>query len=305
MATSYSRRQWLQGMLALGALSALPAEARRWLAAESGKGFNLGYQLLSWGRYYPNSWWEGCRDLVELGFRGVEGESTIAESYEGRVEEFGARMKKAGARLAALYSTSDLQRTDEVHQNFSHNLQAAAFLQAMGGQVLVVGGSESPEPTDDDFRRLADTANELGRRALEQYGIKVGFHPHMGNMVQYREDIGRLMELTDPRYFFLAPDTGHLAAGGSDPVEVYRTYGSRIVHMHFKDFDPNAVGWRGRRGRFTRLGEGTVDFGALVEILRGLNYDGWIVVEADSRTAARETALANRRYLTETLKLEL
>lgn len=305
MSTSRSRRQWLQGMLALGALSALPAEARRWLPAGPKQRFSVGYQLLSWGRYYPANWWEGCRDLAELGFGGVEGETTIAETYEGREEEFRTRMKAAGVQLAALYSTSDLQRTDEAHQNLSHNLQAAAFLQLMGGRVLVVGGSETPNPTDDDFRRLADTGNELGRRALEQNGVKVGFHPHMGNMVQHREDIDRLMELTDPRYFFLAPDTGHLAAGGSDPVEVFRTYGKRVVHMHFKDFDPSQTGWRGRRGRFAPLGEGTVDFGALVEILRGLDYDGWIVVEADGRNAPRETAEANRRYLTETLKLEL
>ena len=170
---------------------------------------------------------------------------------------------------------------------------------------LVVGGSETHNPTSDDLHRLADTANELGRRALERYGIKVAFHPHLGNMIQYREDIGRLMELTDPRYFFLAPDTGHLVAGGSDPVEVFATYGRRIVHMHFKDFDPTQSGWGGRRGRFARLGQGTVDFPALVSILREIDYDGWIVVEADSRSAARETALANRRYLVNKVSLEI
>lgn len=305
MANTYSRREWLQSLFALGVFSLLPAEARRWAAAAPGQKFRIGYQLLSWGRYYPKNWWEGCRALAELGFAGVEGESTISEIYEGRWEEFRSQMNKESVQLAALYSTSDLQKTDEVYQNLTHNLQAAAFLQAMGAQVLVVGGSEAPTPTADDFKRMADTANELGRRALEQFGVKVGYHPHMGSMIQHREDIGRLMELTDPRYFFLAPDTGHLAGGGSDPVEVYRTYGPRIVHMHFKDFDPNAEGWRGRRGRFAPLGEGTVDFASLVQILRGLDYEGWIVVEADSRSAPRETAVSNRAYLTEKLKLEL
>jgi sugar phosphate isomerase/epimerase len=53
------------------------------------------------------------------------------------------------------------------------------------------------------------------------------------------------------------------------------------------------------------LGQGTVDFPALVSILREIDYDGWIVVEADSRSAARETALANRRYLVNKLSLEI
>lgn len=301
----YSRRQWLQGILAMGAVTAIPAGARRWIAAAPRQKFRVGYQLLSWGRYYPVDWWQGCRDLAELGFPGVEGESTIARLYEGRFDEFQRRMRGFDLQLAALYSTSDLQKTDETYQNFNHNLRAAEFLQAMGARVLVVGGSATLNPTADDYRRLADTANELGRRALERFGIKVGFHPHRGNMIQYREDIERLMELTDPRYFFLAPDTGHLAAGDSDPAEVFRTYGHRVVHMHFKDFDPSQGGFGDRRGRMVPLGQGTVNFPALVSILRELNYDGWIVVEVDSRAGARATAAANRRYLVEQLRLEI
>jgi len=292
-------------MLVLGGLTTLPSRARDWLTASPEQKFRVGYQLLSWGRYYPSNWWAGCRDLAEVGFPGVEGESTIASLYEGRWDEFRQRMQEFGLQLAALYSTSDLQKTDESHQNFAHNLRAAEFLRGMGAQVLVVGGSEAPRPTADDYRRMADTANELGRRALEQYGIKVGYHPHLGSMIQYREDIDRLMELTDPSYFFFAPDTGHLAAGGCDPVEVFRTYGRRIVHMHFKDFDPNQPGWRGRRGRFAPVGQGTVDFPALVSILRELDYDGWIVVETDSTSLPRETAIAQREYLVEKLDLKL
>jgi inosose dehydratase len=300
----YSRRRWLQSLIALGGVIATPAGVRRLFAAP-GQKFRVGYQLLSWGRYYPKNWWEGCRDLGALDFPGVEGESTIADLYEGRWDEFRQRMQQLGLELAALYSTSDLHKANESYQNFARNLQAAEFLQAMGASVLVVGGTESANPSADDYKRLADTANDLGRRALEKYGIKVGFHPHLGNMIQYREDIERLMELTDPRYFFLAPDTGHLAAGGSDPVEVFRTYGHRIVHMHFKDFDPNQRGWRGRRGRFVQLGQGTVNFPSLVSILRELAYEGWIVVEMDARSAAQEMAEANRRYLIEKLNLEI
>ena len=121
--------------------------------------FRVGYQLLSWGRYYPANWWGGCRDLAALGFSGVEGESTISHLYEGRWEEFRRRMQKFGLQLAALYSTSDLQKKEESYQNLTRNLQAAEFLQAMGGRVLVVGGSETHNPTSDDFHRLADTAN--------------------------------------------------------------------------------------------------------------------------------------------------
>ncbi len=298
----YSRRDWLKKTLLAAATAPI---LRAGLPESSGQKFRVGYQLLSWGRYYPLSWWEGCREVAALGFSGVEGEATIADLYEGRREEFFTKMKHFGVKLAALYSSSDLERTGEVYQNFSENLKAAEFLEAAGARVLVIGGSESPPATDEAIRRLAGAANDLGRRVLERYRVKVGFHPHVGSLIQHREDIGRLMEWTDPRYFFLAPDTGHLAAGGSDPVEVFRAYGKRIVHTHFKDFDPKLPGFGGRRGRMAPLGQGSVDFPALVDILREIGYDGWIDVEFDGITAPRETAETNRRYLVEKLKLEL
>lgn len=295
----------MRQVLAAGGALAARAHAFGLAVAAEPQAFRVGYQLLSWGRNYPADWWEGCRALASVGFHGVEGEDTIARLYEGRWDEFRLRMQRLNLRLAALYSTSDLQKAHERYRNLTQNLQAAEFLRAMGARVLVVGGTETHNPTDEDMKRLADTANELGRRVLEEYGIKVGFHPHLGNMIQHREDVGRLMELTDPRYFFLAPDTGHLAAGGSDPVEVFRTYGKRIVHTHFKDFDPEALGFGGRRGRMAPLGQGRVDFPALVRILHESQYDGWIVVEFDGRSDPRGVATANRRYLAETLNLEI
>ena len=37
------------------------------------------------------------------------------------------------------------------------------------------------------------------------------------------------MEMTNPDYFDFWPDTGHLAAGGSKPLEVYKTYRPRSL----------------------------------------------------------------------------
>jgi len=267
--------------------------------------FRIGYQLLSWGRYYPPNWWEGCREVFELGFKGVEGEYVIANVYEGRRQEFTAKMKQYGVQLAALYSSADLVYAEESYRNVFNNLEVCGFLRENGAKVLVVGGFSNPKGSEEDFKRMAGVGNELGRAALEKYGIKVGYHPHLGSMVQDREGIGRLMDLTDPRYFFLAPDTGHLAAGGSDPVEVFRTYGKRIIHVHLKDYDPNAMGFGGRRGRTAPLGRGNVDFSALIGILNDLGYDGWADIEVDGTVAARETAEANKRFVVDKLGLTL
>lgn len=63
---------------------------------------------------------------------------------------------------------------------------------------------------------------------------------------------------------------------GEDPLESARRLGPYVTHLH-------AHNWRGRWGKFTRLGEGDIDFEAFVSILRGHGFDGYISLEHTSR----------------------
>ena len=45
------------------------------------------------------------------------------------------------------------------------------------------------------------------------------------------------MRLTDAGLVGFAPDTGQIAKGGSDIVEVLTTYQDRINHVHLKDWN--------------------------------------------------------------------
>jgi inosose dehydratase len=252
----------------------------------------VGYQIFGWGRHFPVSWWRGAEAVAAVGFRGVEGEYTIAECYEGREEEFLERMHRVGVRLAALYSTTDLDRPGESYENRRKNLQAAALLERAGARVIVLGGTEARNKGPETYATYVRDANELGRRVHEEHGVRLGVHPHVGSLVETREDIARVMDGTDPRFFFLAPDTGHLLAGGSDPVEVFRTYGQRIVHVHLKDYAPPES--PGARGAFLPLGQGRIDFPALVNVLQRSSFDGWLNVELDGRGGLDGTDVARR-----------
>jgi inosose dehydratase len=113
------------------------------------------------------------------------------------------------------------------------------------------------------------------------------------------------MDATRPDAFFLAPDTGHLLAGGSDPVEVFRTYQGRIVHAHLKDYRP--AGPAENRGSFAALGDGSIDFPAIVEIVASRPFEGWLNVELDGGRGLDPADVARqaRDYVTGTLKLSL
>ena len=89
--------------------------------------------------------------------------------------------------------------------------------------------------------------DQLGRRVLEEYGLRVQFHSHADSHVGYQREIERFVEATDPRYVNLCLDTGHVSYYGGDNVEIIRRYPERIGYLHLKQVDP-AVD-RPRRGR--------------------------------------------------------
>lgn len=265
----------------------------------------VGYQIFGWSRTFPEAWWMGAAAVGALGFAGIEGEYTIGELYEGREAEFEERMQRCRVRLSALYATSDLDRIHERYENRRKLIAAAAFARRMGCRMIVLGGTHAPRKAPELFALFAKEANEIGQRLFETHGVRLGLHPHTGALIETREEIARVMDATRPDAFFLAPDTGHLLAGGSEPVEVFRTYQGRIVHAHLKDYRRPSPGET--RGSFVALGEGSIDFSAIVEIVTSRPFDGWLNVELDGARGLDPADVARqaRDYVTGTLGLSL
>lgn len=157
---------------------------------------------------------------------------------------------------------------------------------------------------------VAAGATLVANAVKDEYGMRTVFHHHCGGYVETPEELDTLMALTDPRLLGLCFDTGHYAFGGGDPLEAVKKYGSRIWHVHFKDYDPRigqmsrANGWNYfesvKQGVFCELGKGNVDFAKVLRALGAGGYNGWIVVEQDvlpgmgtPKTCARN----NRIYL--------
>jgi inosose dehydratase len=194
-------------------------------------------------------------------------------------------------------------------------MRIGRFLQAVGGRYITHLFEPRPNRkvpadkifqsmTDEDFKFFASTANELGKRLREETGIRIAYHAE-GEEVK-AGILDRLMEMTNPDYFDFWPDTGHLTAGGSNPLEVYKTYRSRMIGSHFKDYDPN-IEWkdsqgRQRKGRFVPLGKGTVDFPPLVAYLKESGFTGQIMGELDGQP---ESTKAMRDYMVEVLHLRI
>ncbi|MDQ0514117.1 inosose dehydratase [Mycoplasmoides fastidiosum] len=177
------------------------------------------------------------------------------------------------------------------------------FLKVMGAKVVVVSeqsysiqqapvGLFAHKPVVDDhtFRLLAEKLNDLGAYAQSQ-GLNLVFHHHMGTIVQTANETRKLLAYTDPTKVFLLFDTGHFFMSGDDPAPLILEFGSRIKHVHLKDVRSEIVEQMREQqtsfldgvlwGMFTTPGTGSLDFASIFQNLHQINYQGWMVVEAE------------------------
>lgn len=194
----------------------------------------------------------------------------------------------AGFVPAVLHDASRLDR--ELHA-LGADAKAIADL---GGEVLVLAatsgrsGYESAAPLDaDGWRVLADGLTRAAAVA-QDLGLLLAVHPHRGTVIERPEEVDRLLDRTDVG---LCLDTGHVAVGGGDPLELARRAAARVIHVHLKDVDAavagrvvaGELGYRNavREGLYRPLGDGDLDVIAIVRALEEAGYAGWYVLESD------------------------
>ena len=171
----------------------------------------------------------------------------------------------------------------------------ARFFAAAGADIVVLAvmsGSEDFGPFveigDDAWKRLFESL-EIVEEICARHGIAVSLHHHYGTVVEGDDQLKRFLDGSE---MGLCLDTGHLAIGGSDPVEIAELAGRRVNHVHLKDVDLEVAGRLANRelsfkeaaqkNAFRPLGEGDVDLGAVLGRLEGVGYSGWYVLEQDS-----------------------
>ena len=224
-------------------------------------------------------------DATELGPRGFLSADPAA---------IRARLAPHGLTLVGGFVPALLHREADRSSELVRLRESTALLADAGAGVLVLAaptggaGYESayrPDAAEWEILRggIAE-AQEIGARR----GLAVAFHPHYGTVVEREEDVRRLLESTDVA---LCLDTGHLLAAGADPLAIARAAGARIAHVHLKDVDAalaarvraRELGYREavRAGLYRPLGDGDLDLGGLLQILRAQGYEGWHVLEQD------------------------
>ena len=262
---------------------------------------------------------------ARYGFQGVEPFRGQMGHLNKDLMAFKAILDESGLKLSTVSGGGDLISPDKVAATIESNFTFTRdFLKPLGCQHLKIniGGPGPRQPggtTAEQLKAAARGCNELGKRVNEELGMKMGFHPHIWSPIENEQEMKAILEMTDPKYVGLVPDTAHLLLGGMDPVKVLRENYSRIVAIHIKDTDAKYRNWKGptptqaehqQHNLYQPLGSGGVDFVAFFRVLREHNYSYWVDLDYDAArkneegTLERQLAI-NSKYLRDTLKLNL
>lgn len=241
------------------------------------------------------------REAAEAGYAGVE----LGRKFPRDATVLGPMLDSHGlALVSGWYSLRLLERSAD--DEFDAMQDHLNLLSALGCKVMVcaevtgcVHGdrdarlSSRPRISREQFRSFSERVDALARR-MQDRGMRLAYHHHMGTVVQSQDEILTLMKNTSGAVALLL-DTGHLTFAGGDPAGVAAALAERIAHVHCKDVRKDVLARvlnadssfleAVLQGVFTVPGDGAIDFAPVLDRVREAGYEGWLVVEAEQDPA--------------------
>lgn len=259
----------------------------------------------------PIAWWND--DLPELsddvsleeclaqsrsaGFTGME----QGRRFPSTPEEMLPILKKADVTLCGGWFSGTLVN-DDLAANKDRIQPMIELFKAVDAPCIVYGEvgrsiqGDRSKPlvtkavlSDDEMKAYARKLTAFGEWCAEQ-GMPLSYHHHMAAVVQFEHELDAFMKQSGEGIPLLL-DAGHLAFAGGDVLRAIDSHHKRISHVHVKDVRLDvikALDWTRQSfldavalGAFTVPGDGSLDFGAIVQKFADHGYEGWFVVEAE------------------------
>lgn len=244
---------------------------------------------------------QALREAREIGYTGVERGQRMPHDTEGlRAYLDGNDIALCGGWCSGNSLNNDFAAEcdatrQQVEQFIALNAPCIVYAECSNTVqgMIDVPVNNRPKMDRDDIRAYGAKISELAKWMADQ-GMPMAYHHHMGSIIESEDDVNWLMDGSSAD-LHLCFDTGHLLFGGGDVMAALDRWGDRVHHVHYKDIRPAIV--RDVRdnnrsfldavmaGSFTVPGDGCIDFDAVTRALKAMDYNGWIVVEAEQDPA--------------------
>ena len=281
---------------------------------------------VSWGimeetdsTHWP-TWQQVLDEIAALGFNGTElGPYGFYPTDAAQLRDELAQRKLT---LTSAFVPIGLFQESRQESDLKIARDTATLLKALNCPYIVLADAMrpagAPDPTSEDWRKAAQLMEAVAREFRDEMGLDTVFHLEAGSRLETPADMDTLANLTNPDLIGICLDTGHHAYSGGDPRAAIAKYGKRIRYFHLKDLNETIaqrVKTEGmdfytavKQGIFPAIGTGSVDIAGVIDDIKALGYEGWIVVEQDSlgthdyagRTPLEAVGIS-RKYLRDTL----
>ena len=202
--------------------------------------------------------------VSEIGYRAVE----FAGHPFGtvKVEELRQLLERLGLKpVSAHVGFKSLEEEPE---------KVLGYAARLGLSYIVSEPNVRAMKNVEDCLEAAEKMNRIGERARDA-DMRFGMHNHASEfevMFNGKTAYEILVENTDPELVFFQPDVYWVKYAGYDPVEIIRRLKGRCFLVHLKDMRAD--------GGIAELGQGIIDFKAVVEAGEASGVD-WYIVEND------------------------
>lgn len=197
-------------------------------------------------------------------------------------------MHAVGGFFPVILHKAEVDPLDSVIEELKAYIEAGADTLVLAADSGLDGYDvKRPELTDAQWDIVFSNLNRISDYAAS-LGIKAVLHPHVGTIIETREDVLKVVEGSSISFCL---DTGHMFIGGTDPVWFSSEFAKRVAHSHLKDVDAAKAGqvqagaityYEGVvAGMYKPLGQGDVGIDAIVRNLLTAGYQGWFVLEQD------------------------
>jgi sugar phosphate isomerase/epimerase len=247
--------------------------------------------------YHPFSAEEAYAGLAEAGYRAVELSAvpgwTEHVDVHGDPAEVRAQLERHGLEALSISGHSDLTTAE----GLGHGLAVVAWAERYGLAIVntAIGGHAHVEESESAFLANIGTLADAAHAA----GLVIALEIHGDLMATGAQSAALLDRIGHPavRVNYDTANVEHY--GGVRAEDDLPAIADRVANVHLKDMRGGKGDWD-----FPAIGEGHVDFGRVLEILRGARFDGpyAVEVEFDGTWPALEDVTAAMRASRETLE---
>ena len=239
------------------------------------------------------------KTLKAAGFTGIEAEIVMLGDYYHDWMKLKELLDEEGIALAALAVHEDWLLPQETPDEWDRMEESLRFLSHFPTAKLALCHVAADPVREHNLyekqKNQLSCLQEIGRRARER-GIVPVFHPNSGenSIFRYESDYHIMFDGLFEGGIGYAPDVGHMANGGMDPLKVIRENRDLVQHVHFKDM--------GEDHTWVTMGRGIIDFKGIVRYLDETDYRGWIMTEDESPDAVADSdgvVMADGKYIDE------